>query len=329
MRAITTDIKILVARLGPVAVKALERAVGLTVAAGGREVTPDHLLRALLDTPDSDVLAAMTAAGIARPEVAARLDWHLKRLPGGHQGRPSFSAPLCLLLQDAAALTTDRVRTGHLAAALLADPSLSGAGIAAQLGALPRDPLHLMASRLEDPGDAGQLTATTKPAEPAPAPKASPAPAPQPKAAEPKAAAGATASSPRAAPSNAAALRARFADRLVASDEGGLTLSARVGGHDTSLRLAWDTEARILVLRIALPGDGPKDEVGAAVALSTLNNALPHGAFVLDQGRIAFRSHVFLDADRNAPVETVAFAVRVCEQAAATLADDGESGAAD
>src|SRR5580693_2677061 len=88
MRAITTDTKTLVGRLGPVAVKALERAVALTMGAGGREVTPDHVFRALLDVPDSDFVGALKAAGIARPEVAARLDWHLKRAPGGHQGKP-------------------------------------------------------------------------------------------------------------------------------------------------------------------------------------------------------------------------------------------------
>jgi hypothetical protein len=61
--------------------------------------------------------------------------------------------------------------------------------------------------------------------------------------------------------------------------------------------------------------------VSAAVALSTLNNALPHGAFVLDDGRLAFRSHVFLDAEGNAPIETVAYALRVCEEAAEVLGD--------
>ncbi len=61
--------------------------------------------------------------------------------------------------------------------------------------------------------------------------------------------------------------------------------------------------------------------MSAAVALSTLNNALPHGAFVLDDGRLAFRSHVFLDAEGNAPIETVAYALRVCEEAAEVLGD--------
>jgi hypothetical protein len=124
-------------------------------------------------------------------------------------------------------------------------------------------------------------------------------------------------------PANLAALRARFASRLEAEDDGGLTLAAKVGGKATKLRLAWDLGARVLVIRIALPADPPKDEVGAAIALSTLNNALPHGAFVLDEGRLAFRSHVFLDEGGGAPVDTVAYAVRVCEQAAEALEDEG------
>lgn len=325
MRAITTDIKALVGRLGPVAVKALELAVGLAVAGGNAEITPDHLIRAALDLPDCDLCAAMDAAGITRVDVAARLDWHLKRLPSGHKGKPIFAQALHLLLQDAAALTTDRVRTGHVAAALLADPSLSAAGVAATLGALPREPRHLMASRIEDRGEVGRVVA---PAAPKPA-AAAPAPATYVRAEAPKAAPAAApaeepaAAKPRTAPANAAALRARFADRVAASDAGGITLRAHVGGRETTLRMAWDTDARVLVIRIALPADPPKDEIGAAVALSTLNNALPHGAFVLDEGRLAFRSHVFLDADGNAPIETVVFAVRVCEQAAEALGDEG------
>jgi len=361
VRAITTDIKALVGRLGPVAVKALELAVGQTVATGGAEITPDHLLRAMLDLPDCDLCASLEAAGIARVDVAARLDWHIKRLPSGHKGKPTFAPVLCLLLQDAAGLTTERVRTGHVTAAVLADPGLSAAGVAATLGALPREPRYLMASRLEDRGEVGRVVqqAAPRPAEAAPAPttvtraeppkaariaeasvgfgeakvarvaetsvgfaaepKAARAAEPKARVEEPKAAAGASARRPLP---NALMLRARFADRLVAADEGGMTLKARVGGQETTLRIAWDTEARVLVLRIALPADPPKDEVGAAVALSTLNNALPHGAFVLDEeGRLAFRSHVFLDADGNAPVETVAYAARVCEQAAEALGD--------
>lgn len=312
MRAITTDTKTLVSRLDPIGVKALELAIGLTMRAGGPEVTADHLLRALLDLPDCDLSVAMANAGITRLDVAARLDWHLKRLPSAHKGKPTLAPGLCLWLQDAAALTTDRVRTGHLAAALLADPSLSAAGMAATLSALPREPLHLLASRLEDRGEVGRVAAPPAPAVPATAPAA-----PAPPAARPPAA------PPRAAPANVAALRAHFADRLVGSDDAGLTLSARVSGRETKLRLTWDTDARVLVLRIVLPGDPPADEVGAAVALSTLNNALPQGAFVLDEGRIAFRSHVFLDAAGAVPIETVAFAARVCEQAAEALGDDG------
>jgi hypothetical protein len=345
VRAITTDIRVLVSRLGPVAVKALELAIGQTMRAGGVEVTVDHLLRAMLDLPDCDLSAAMTAANVARVDVAARLDWHLKRLPGGSKNKPAFSQRLLLLFQDAAALTTAQVRTGHLAAALLADPSLSSADIASLLEALPRDTLHLLASRFEDRGEAGRVAASPAPkaAEASAPPEASPPPAGVPDLAEiavtpkaadapaaPKAAEApaapkveAAAEPPRGAAVSAAALRAHFGDRVVAAAEDGLTLSARVGKRETKLRIAWDTDARVLVLRIALPADPPKDEVSAAVALSTLNNALPHGAFVLDDGRLAFRSHVFLDADGNAPIETIAFAVRMCEEAADSLGAAG------
>lgn len=309
MRTITTDIKALVSRLGPAAAKALEGAIRRAMSAEYAEVTTDHLLRALLDLPDTDMCVSMNEAGVARTDVAARLDWHIGRLKGSHKGKPSLSHGLCLLLEDAGKLTTERVRTGHMVAALLADPSLSSADIAGVLTKLPREPLYLLASRVEDRGEIGRTPAATPAAH-------TPAPAP----AAPKVVAAAPAAAPRA-PRNVKALRAELAARLKGEDACGLTLAASVGGRATTLRLEWDVEARVLVLRLSLPSDPPADEVGAAVALSTLNNALPHGAFVLDHGRITFRSHVFLDAGGDAPIETVVFATRVCELAAEALAE--------
>jgi hypothetical protein len=340
MRAISTDIKAIVGKLGPVVARALEGAIRRAMGAENPEVTSDHLLRALLDLPDCDLCVSMTDAHVERTDVAARLDWHLARLKGGHKGKPVLAPALLLLLEDAGKLTSDRVRSGHVTAALLADPALSAADAGKVLAALPRLPLHLLSSRFEDRGELGRAPAAAEPA-PAAAKSAAPAPAAAPVAAPAAApvaapavkvvapasaqvAAKAVAASPApavqvAAPANAAALRARFADRLASTDAGGLTLSARVGERQTTLRLEWDTDARVIVLRIALPADPPGDAVSAAVALSTLNNALPQGAFVLDEGRLAFRSHVFLDAEGNAPLEVVAFAVRVCEQAAEAL----------
>lgn len=326
MRALTTDIKDLVRKLGPVAARALENAVRAAMAAGHAEVTPDHLLRALLELPDCDLCAALTQANVPRVDLAARLDWHLGRLDGGRKTKPILAYNLHLLLQDAGALTADRVRTGHLAAALRADPRLSAADIGTLLSPLSREPLHLLASRLEDRGEIGRAPAApapaARPAEPAPPPKveAPKVEAPKPVVVATKPAEPAPAASARP-PANLEAIRAHFKARIISADAEGLTLKARVGPHDTTMRLAWDTDARVVVLRVAIPADPPKDEVGASVALSTLNNALPHGAFVLEAGRLAFRSHVFLDAAGNAPIETLAFAAQVCEQAAEALSD--------
>jgi hypothetical protein len=331
MRALTTDIKDLVRKLGPVAARALEGAMRAAVGAGHAEVTPDHLVRALIDLPDCDFCAALEKAGVPRVDLAARLDWHLGRLETGKRAKPVIAYNLHLLLQDAGALTAERVRTGHLAAALRADPKLSAADIGTILSPLSREPLHLLASRLEDHGEVGRAPVAAPPAppkaEPAPA-QAKPAPvveAPKPvaiaaKPAEPAPASPAPAA-PTRGPANLGAIKAHFGARMTGADAGGISLSARVGGRDTTLRLAWDADARVLVLRVMIPADPPKDEVSAAVALSTLNNALPHGAFVLEGGRLAFRSHVFLDAAGNAPIETLAFAVGVCEQAAEALAE--------
>jgi hypothetical protein len=317
MRAITTDLEVIVGRLGPLVSKALEGAIRSAMSAGHGEVTSDHLLRSLLDLPDGDLCVAMTAAGIERKELVARLDWHLGRLPGNHAGKPRLSQPLCLLLEDAGRLTGDRVRSGHLAAALFAAPELSAADMARTLHALPKRAPHLLASPVEDRGEVGRVLPPVAAAPaPAPAPPAAPKPIETKPAPAPPAAPAALAGQ---SPANAAELRALFADRLVAEDQRGLTLTARVGERETTLRLDWDVPGRVLVLRIVLPGEPLADAVRTAVALSTLNNAIPYGTFVMDGGRLAFRSHVFLDADGNVPLATVAFAVRICEEAAEAL----------
>ena len=363
MRAITADLKVIVGRLGPLVGKALEGAIRRAVSAEHPEVTTDHLLRALLDLPDSDLCVAMANAHIERKDVVARLEWHLGRIHGKHEGKPRLSHALCLLLDDAGKLTTDRVRSGHVTTALLNDPSLSAADMGKLLDALPRLSLHLLASRVEDKGEIGRVlpppaaeaSSEAETARPAPVAFASVAPklaAPKPAAPQgataadagqaasgkagqapsasagqaPSASAGqapsANAAHPASkvrAPTNVADLRAIVADRWVSEDEHGLTLTAHVEGRETTLRLEWDAAQRVLVVRIALPGSPPADPVRTAVALSTLNNALPHGAFVADGEHLAFRSHVFLDADGSVPLETVVFAIRTCQEAAEAM----------
>ncbi len=349
MRAITADLKVIVGRLGPLVGKALEGAIRRAVSAEHPEVTTDHLLRALLDLPDSDLCVAMANAHIERKDVVARLEWHLGRIHGKHEGKPRLSHALCLLLDDAGKLTTDRVRSGHVTTALLNDPSLSAADMGKLLDALPRLSLHLLASRVEDKGEIGRVlpppaagpSSEAETARPAPVAFASVAPkpaAPKPVLAAPQAATAANAGQAASAdagqaasgnaaqavtkvrpPTNVADLRAIVADRWVSEDEHGLTLTAHVEGRETTLRLEWDAAQRVLVVRIALPGSPPADPVRTAVALSTLNNALPHGAFIADGEHLAFRSHVFLDADGSVPLETVVFAIRTCQEAAEAM----------
>lgn len=352
MRAITADLKVIVGRLGPLVGKALEGAIRRAVSAEHPEVTTDHLLRALLDLPDSDLCVAMATAHIERKDVVARLEWHLGRIHGKHEGKPRLSHALCLLLEDAGKLTTDRVRSGHVASALLSDPSLSAADIGKSLDALPRLSLHLLVSRVEDKGEIGRVlpppaaappaqeaapfteaSSEAETARPAPVAFAPAAPKPAapklveatPRAATPVNAGQAASGSPGEAvtlarpPKNVADLRAIVADRWVSEDEQGLTLTAHVEGRETTLRLEWDAAQRVLVVRIALPGSPPADPVRTAIALSTLNNALPHGAFIADGEHLAFRSHVFLDADGSVPLETVVFAIRTCQEAAEAM----------
>ncbi|MDI3287576.1 LysM peptidoglycan-binding domain-containing protein [Polyangium sp. 15x6] len=125
---IVVDIKRLIRKLSRACVTALEGAVLRTVNAKNPEVTPVHMLLALLDDATCDVSIVVEQQGIDRAALRHALLAAEAALPGGHTGRPIFSPVLIELLQDAWTFGSIRheyttVRSGMLLALIRRMPT--------------------------------------------------------------------------------------------------------------------------------------------------------------------------------------------------------------
>jgi type VI secretion system protein VasG len=139
------DLRLLIARLGPVATRCLEAAAGIAVGRGHAQVQPEHLLSAILAAGDTDAVAALHALSCDPARVQASLERTFARLRGGGERRPVFSPELVAWLADAwqaagLVLGHDRIRTGALLVAL--DPARRRVFDPGVDGLLP-DGLHL------------------------------------------------------------------------------------------------------------------------------------------------------------------------------------------
>ncbi len=127
------ELKPLFARLNPYCSAALEGAAGLTLARNHYEISVEHMLRRLLDDPDSDAVRILTHFDIDALRLAAQLDDTLAQLKNGNPGRPVFAGLLTEWVQEAwlmASITLGgpRIRSGALLLSLIARLSYYGAG---------------------------------------------------------------------------------------------------------------------------------------------------------------------------------------------------------
>jgi len=137
------DIKGLLQRLNPFCTQALHAAAGRCVARGHGEVTPEHLVRELLEHDQGDCRRILAAKGAPLRQA---LDGFLEGCPAG-KGKPVFAPPLLDLLQDAwlvasIELGEPRIRSGAVLAALAGRlPMLAAAGHLEALKDLGRETL--------------------------------------------------------------------------------------------------------------------------------------------------------------------------------------------
>ena len=143
------DLKSLVGKLNTPCRRALEGAAGLTLSRSQFNVEIEHWLIKLLEDDQGDIVACLRHFEIDPGRVSAELNRALDRLKTGNTHPPALSPSLVSLGREAWLLATlqygeDRIRSGHLLAALLADETLGQHARAASalLGRIPPDALR-------------------------------------------------------------------------------------------------------------------------------------------------------------------------------------------
>jgi type VI secretion system protein VasG len=128
------NLKTLIGKLNDTSRAAATRAAGICVGFGQYEVDIEHLFLALLEQPASDFVVAARASGISLTALETDLRKEVERLPGGSGRTPVFSRHLPVLFEHAWLIASlgraapgqeQRIRSGHLLLALLAEPGLA------------------------------------------------------------------------------------------------------------------------------------------------------------------------------------------------------------
>ena len=124
------ELKSLIGRLNDVCRRALEGAAGLTALRTHYNVEIEHMLVSLLDRTDTDVAAILRHWNVDPARLSADLNRSLDRMKTGNARAPSLSPDIVEMVKAAWLLASveqgaNRVRSGHLLWALLADEMLS------------------------------------------------------------------------------------------------------------------------------------------------------------------------------------------------------------
>jgi type VI secretion system protein VasG len=127
---VTVDLKTLVGRLTDVCRQKLEAAAGLTLSRSHYNVEIEHVLLKLVEVPGSDISMILGKLGIDAGQVCAELTRALDKLRTGNVRAPALSPDIVSWLREAWIIASleagvNRIRSGHLLTALLADETLS------------------------------------------------------------------------------------------------------------------------------------------------------------------------------------------------------------
>jgi type VI secretion system protein VasG len=177
---VAVDLKSVVARLSETARRQLEAAAGLTLSRSHYNVEIEHFLLKLVETPGSDIATVLHRQGIDAGQVAAQLNRSLDKLRTGNARAPSLSPDIVNWLREAWLIASleagaNRIRSGHMLAALLADEALARTmrESCPALSAVPVDGVRKnladLAAGSDEAGQAEAAAATAAPGSAAPA----------------------------------------------------------------------------------------------------------------------------------------------------------------
>ena len=141
------DPRALLDKLNATTKRALERGAGACVTSRHYEVSPEHVLLALLDDAESDVVVVLDHLRVEAGPLRAALQRALGEQRSGNAGRPVFSPLLLEWLQDAwlyasTELSAQRLRSGALLVRLAQSPSRYVPGDLPVISELPKDELR-------------------------------------------------------------------------------------------------------------------------------------------------------------------------------------------
>jgi len=164
---ISLDLKRLMGRLNDVCRRAMETAIGLTLARTHYNVEIEHLLAALLDRGETDLSLLLDHFEVDRGRLAADLNRALDRMKSGNGRTPALAPELVTLFQQAwlfASVETGdaKVRSGHLLYTLLADDNLARTlrDTSAQFQKITPDTLKRDLASVTTRGSEAELAAT-------------------------------------------------------------------------------------------------------------------------------------------------------------------------
>ncbi|HLY08661.1 MAG TPA: type VI secretion system ATPase TssH [Planctomycetota bacterium] len=129
---VEVNLKALLARLDRYCTRSLEAAAGLCVSRTNYEVTPEHLMHALIDDATADVQQIFKHFGVDPGRIQKSLASIIETLKTGNSGRPTFAPTLVEWIQQSWLLASldfglAEIRSGILLQALLANPVRLGA----------------------------------------------------------------------------------------------------------------------------------------------------------------------------------------------------------
>jgi type VI secretion system protein VasG len=164
---IVTDIRTLIDKLNPACQAALQNAVGWCVTSGNYELTFEHLLLSLLDSPDTDLFAILRHENIDSASLKAALQHEVEGFPRGNTSKPSFSPQLISILESAWTLASlrfklDLIRSGVLIVAALDEMKRSMAPYATLLSTIDESKLKNELLTIVAPSAETQRRATTQ-----------------------------------------------------------------------------------------------------------------------------------------------------------------------
>jgi len=127
---VAVDLKSVVARLSDTGRRQLEAAAGLTLSRSHYNVEIEHFLLKLVETQGSDIAVILNKQGVDAGQAAAQLNRALDKLRTGNARAPSLSPDIVSWLREAWIIASleagsNRIRSGHMLAALLADETLA------------------------------------------------------------------------------------------------------------------------------------------------------------------------------------------------------------